>query len=771
MQTESTFKKLSFWTFLTTVALLFIAFIPFVPAPADNVKNCVFGFGILLASIFYVVSVIQEGKWTYTHSKIIWALLAVLLTSAVSGFVSIAPHTSLVGTWLEVGTVASVVFWVCSFFLASVHLNQSKNIIRLLSVFSGMFAIVVLFQILFFIFPNVFSLGVFFSKSNTLLGNWNDFGIVAGLVALYAVFAIDILKLKHIARFLYVFLGVAILVLMLVNSSIAWILTGSLALFVFAWQLMRRTHEPAGEKKKHTFPSAALTLALIAMVFIIARPLIGGLLGNLAGVSNVDVRPSFTSTVTLSAQQFVQDPVFGAGPNRFFAPWLSFLPQNVNTTAFWDTAFNMGFGFIPSTLITLGALGFLAWLALVVFYGMFVVKESMRIKSWATEHTLFILMGFSGIYLLAYAILYNPGTLLMALLFVCMGACVGLFYTFESKTGKTILLFKTRRSSVVSLSVGILSLIILVAALYGVVTSTVAMVSHVRALQKSVSIDNDGKTEQLIMRATTLMHSDTYFRSRAEFYTSRLSTALADKTAPEAASARFTSLWKAALASAEEAVRVDRGNYLNWMMHASVYHAVVPLKIDNAYENAKASYNQARLLAPQNPRIVLALASLENDYGSRSAARTQAEAALQLKPNYTDAVFFLSALDVDADNLPNAIKRIETAIDTDPNNAALFLRLGLLRYAHDEFSAAERALLQTLKLDPNSLNARFVLGKTYEQLGRKSDALSAYNAILLMQPGNTDIKKLIADLKNNVSSKSTVDDVVKETAPIQEEKE
>jgi tetratricopeptide (TPR) repeat protein len=770
MQTESTFKKLSFWTFLTTVALLFIAFIPFVPVPADAVKNSVLGFGTLLASIFYVVSIIQEGKWAYAHSKISWAVLAVLVTTGVSAFVSIAPHTSLVGTWLEVGTAASVVFWVLSFFLAMVHLNQAKNIVRLLTIFSAMFAVVVVFQLLMLVFgPETFSLGVFYTKSTTLLGNWNDFGIMAGLVSLYAVFAIDILKLKHIARFLYIFLAVAVLVLMLVNSTIAWVLAGSLALFVFAWQLMRRTHESVQEKKKHNFPSAALTLALIAMVFLIARPLIGGFLGNLAGVSNVDVRPSLTSTALLSSKTIMVDPVFGAGPNRFFAPWLAMLPQNVNSTAFWNTAFNVGFGFIPSTLITLGSLGFLAWLALVVFYVIFVTKESMRIKSWATEHTLFILMGFSGLYLLAYALLYNPGTLLMALFFVYMGACLGLFYSFESKQSTTISLFKTRRSSVISLGAGIVSLIVLVAALYGVATGMVATISHVRALQKSTDTSRDAQTEQLLLRAATLNHSDTYYRSLAEFYTSRLSTTLADKTAPEAASARFTNVWKAALASGEEAVRIDRGNYLNWFMHASVYHAVVPLKIENAYENAKSSYEQARLLAPQNPRIVLALATLENDKGNTQAARTQAEAALQLKPNYTDAVFFLSALDVDAGNLTNAIKRIETAIDTDPNNAALFLRLGLLRYADNEFSAAERALLQTLKLDPNSLNARFVLGKTYERLGRKSDALSAYGAILLKQPGNTDIQKLISDLKNNNVSKTTVDDVIQDTAPIAED--
>lgn len=770
MQTDTIFTRLSFWTFLTTIALLFIACIPGIPVPADAVKNSVLGFGMILATIFYVVSSVQTGKWVYTRSIITWAVLAVVVTTTVSAFLSIAPHTSLIGTWLEVGTAASTVFWMLGFFLAMVHLNHTKHIVQLLTVFSALFSVVVLFQIGMLIFgPDVLSLGVFYTKSATLLGNWNDFGIVAGLVALYAVFAIDILQLKHITRFLAIFLGVALLVLMLVNSVIAWVLVGSLALFVFAWQLMRRTHEPVQEKKKHNFPSAALIVAFVAMIFIIARPLIGGFLGDLAHVSNLDVRPSLQSTATLSLHAFRQDPVFGAGPNRFFAPWLSFLPHDVNTTVFWNTAFNVGFGFIPSTLVTLGLCGFLAWIMLAVLYIRFVVKESMRMKSWATEHTLFILMAFSGLYLLAYTLLYNPGTLLMTLLFVCMGASCGLWYTFESKESVTYSLFKNRRMSVVSLVVSIAILIVLVAALYGVVTGMIATVSHVRALQNSGDTTRDAQTEQLLLRAANMNHSDTYYRSLAEFYTSRLNATLTDKTAPEAASARFTTVWKVALASAEEAVRIDRGNYLNWFMHASVYHAVVPLKIANAYENAKSSYEQARMLAPQNPRIVLALATLENDKGNTEAARTQAESALALKPNYTDAIFFLSAMDVDAGNLTDAIKRIETAIDADPNNSALFLRLGLLRYAHNEFSAAERALLQTLKLDPTSLNARFVLGKTYEQMGRKADALAAYSAILAVQPDNTDVQKLIANINNNVSTKDSVGDVVQDSAPIPEE--
>jgi len=91
----------------------------------------------------------------------------------------------------------------------------------------------------------------------------------------------------------------------------------------------------------------------------------------------------------------------------------------------------------------------------------------------------------------------------------------------------------------------------------------------------------------------------------------RLNNFLASSTAKSASQdvlkTQFNNLSQIALNASLLAVSLDNSDYQNWLTLGDVYSALVPLKVDNAYENATTAYQKAFNFNPQNPYIYLEL--------------------------------------------------------------------------------------------------------------------------------------------------------------------
>ena len=81
-----------------------------------------------------------------------------------------------------------------------------------------------------------------------------------------------------------------------------------------------------------------------------------------------------------------------------------------------------------------------------------------------------------------------------------------------------------------------------------------------------------------------------------------------------------------------------------------------------------------------------------------------------------------------------AIPVYEELSRTHPAVAEVWLFLGIARYAHGEVSEAAEALRASLCLDPTLWPAGFYLGRAYERLGRRGDALQQYDLVAVDAP-------------------------------------
>jgi len=85
------------------------------------------------------------------------------------------------------------------------------------------------------------------------------------------------------------------------------------------------------------------------------------------------------------------------------------------------------------------------------------------------------------------------------------------------------------------------------------------------------------------------------------------------------------------------------------------------------------------------------------------------------------------------------------------NNAdvgALF-QLGFLYYKNSQFDESKQVFERTVQLSPNYSNARYFLGLIYDRNGDKTSALAQFAQIESLNPDNSEVKQILANLKAN----------------------
>ena len=112
-----------------------------------------------------------------------------------------------------------------------------------------------------------------------------------------------------------------------------------------------------------------LVVLAVSLFFLVGGTL-GGALANALHVNVLSVSPSWQSTLSIAHNVYSSSPVFGSGPGTFGIDWLTYRDASLNSTVFWNTNFSSGIGFIPTSFVTTGLIGVLAW---VVFLGLFIV--------------------------------------------------------------------------------------------------------------------------------------------------------------------------------------------------------------------------------------------------------------------------------------------------------------------------------------------------------------------------------------------------------------
>lgn len=759
------FNKLSFFILLVTLFLSIFFFVPYSPVTLEASKGFLISIGATLSIFFWFISRLGEGKFIIPKDKLLLFAMAIPLVFLISSFFSSSLYVSLFGSGFEVGTFGSMLILFILFFLSSVYFQSEKKIwYFLFSLFlAGL--VIVLFQLLNIIIGLNVVLPGFLQGVTTgnLVGSWNNFALILGIMILTSLFTIELFKPNKVFKVAqYVLLILSILLLIIINFSLAWLLVGIFAviLFVYSISLQNAGVEliQADDKKKK-FPFMSLIVVFISLIFLVGGNLASDVVSRYVSFSNPDIRPSIVSTSQIAYKAMRHNPFFGTGPNTFVNDWSLWQPTGINQTLFWNADFTAGYSFLTTIAVTSGLVGFVSLLLFLIIYITRSI-QSIRLALRDKLSNYFIMTTLMiSLYSWVSVILYNPNILLLMLAFTSSGILIGILVYRQAIPVKDFSFLSDPRNSFFSILILLVLMVSAVSLTYIYIEKFTSIMYFSKSLSSENTMESLTRSEGMLLRAISLDKNDIYYRNLSQIYLAKINILISDKNiSQDILKSNLQELINLTQQSANLAINQNPKQYLNYMNLGNIYSSFVPMAVENSYESAMAAYDKALLLAPNNPSIVLSKATLEFIKENNTEARKYIAQALDLKENYIDAIFLLVQIETNEGNLTEAISKAEYAGLLAPNDPTVFFRLGLLRYNNSDYTGAISAFEKAVTLNNNYLNARFFLGQSYKKVGRSSDALVQFNLLQQIDPDNKEIRDAI----NSVGQKEDTSTTEKE---------
>jgi tetratricopeptide (TPR) repeat protein len=529
------------------------------------------------------------------------------------------------------------------------------------------FIVVFVFQAFRLFLPQTLSFGVLGDKIGNVLGSWNTLGILAGFGVVSSLFFLEFFSVsKRENILLWSLVGLSILFVILVNLQIAWVILGVFSLFIFVYRVYFSFQKREDNKIK--FPTISFSIVMISLLFLIAGQFIGGILPSRFGISNNEIRPSFSSTMLVAKQTLMKDPILGSGPNRFAQMWDLNKPNQINNTLFWKTSFNQGYGILPSFAVTTGIVGILAWLAfigLLFFVGAKYFINSQKENNLNMDAVLFYVM---SMFLFVSAFFFPIGSVMFLLAFAFIGIFIGLSTANKEKEEITISFLDNSKKSLFSI-VGLVFVLLITASLSFKYVESFVSVPY---FQKSLDAQTVPIAQANLAKAITLYPNDLYLRTYANVILIKINNLVSkDTTVSSLDKIELQSDINQVITAAGQAVAYDSTNYLNYKMLGFVYETISSYGVEDAFPKSIESYEKALALNPQNPELKLDMARVSFSNKKVDDAKKYTQEAIALKADYIDGLITMAQILKSEGNNSLAASYAEQALSLDVNNKDL----------------------------------------------------------------------------------------------------
>lgn len=763
-------RKISFdiasvWVLTGALAVAAVMFTWSASLPFLYTKVTLLALGGLVALALFILARLTRGNVVVPPLTLLGAVWLVPLAYVLSALFSPAGFgASFFGAEMETDTLGFMLMVALMASLVALAFRRTSQYRVFFKASSIVLGIVLVAELLFLILGHTMSDKV--SPSANLIGSFNDVGMFAGLSLAILLVAGRFMQFTGWKKIALWVLGVgSLFVLALVNSVLLWVLVGLVALGLFIEAILRRrssvdeselegvetlsveneTESSHGESRPLVAPLVTLAVALF---FIVGGSTIGNALSSTFGLNVLDVRPSWGSTFAVGSHTYASSPIFGSGPGTFGEQWLKSRDRSLNQTIFWAVDFNSGIGLIPTSFVTEGLVGALAWIGLFGLFA-FVGLRTLLFRAPADPEARFAsVASFVGsLFVFALMLLAYPGPIVLIAGFALMGIFIStLRYSGERQEWGLIF---ARNPRVGFLIVFVLTLLLLgsVVAGYVVVERYLADSAYAKAAQ-DINAGNVTAATTDINRSIVFAPTDRAYQLAAQIGMVQMNKVAADTSlTPAQAQQQFQAALSQSVQAALTATKIAPNNYQNWIVLGQVYSNVVPLNIDGAYKNAKDAYQHAATLNPTNPTLPYILAQLEISQKNNDSAETYLNQAIALKSDYTQAIFLLSQLKAQEGKAKEALQAAEAAAYFAPNDPTVLFEVGLLRSANGDTTGAITALAQAVQLNPQYANARYFLGVMYAINGQYDKATEQLQAIAALSDQNAqavadDLSKL-----------------------------
>lgn len=729
-------------------------------------KTFILSLAILIAFALFVIGRLRKGSIILPPMIVIGAVWFLVLVNVCAALVNSIPFPKLFfGNSFGLDSLGMVLIGAIALTVSALATRKESLINRMLYGGSIAFAVLILSQIFLTLLSwSGVDVTSFLGGSRTLVGRVSEFAVLLGsgvIGAMVVLSRIPFSKKKKI--FFQTVLVLGLVFLAGSNSSLVWILVGivSLGLFLQGFRgkgmMMQEEDETGvvalmgstrsintnteatsvgeGEHKKDILIPAVVFI--LSIVFVLGHSTFGSVISNFLRLSEIEVIPTWSSTLDVARSVYAENLFFGVGHSEFSSAWQSHLPEGVEESIFWNTPFSFGVGLIPSFFITTGLLGGIAWILLIAsvfFVGVRAVMQRGRENGLTFSSVLLFML---SVYFLAVYMFAVVAPSVFVLGFIILGLFISSL-RFGASRSQEWGLFFSRSPRFGFLVVFLLALSLFGSVFWGYSTGQRYIASSL--MEQAAALYQNNKFDEgdvLLSRAVAYHENDVAYRLASIVNLTRMQMIASDTTlTAETAQARFQQALTASIGAAVKATTLDSKNPTNWITLARVYEAVVPLNIEGSYDNAVKALDTAIALNPRNPSYLLERAQLEISQKNVTAGREFIDKALLIKQNYTDAIFLKSQLEVQQGNTAEALKNAEAAAYFEPDNQTVLFQLALLRAATRDFAGAKLALARILELNSSFANAHYIMAVLYANEKNYTKALAEVETIIGLSPEN-----------------------------------
>jgi len=757
--TSGKLESAAFYIFLLTVVLAPLAFWPSRYAPFELIKTLVITLGTLTTALLYGYISVKEKRLSLPPVSIFWTSILIAVSLIVSSLLSTNPLKSFFGQGFEIGTASFVlVLFVGALSAFAISRRETSRAVMLYVGLVSSYAILYLLHLLRLLFgEGTMTLGILDSATASIIGGWYNLASFSILILIISTIALAVLRPSSRMKTVYWALLVlsAIGALMIADQR-AWfmssvVMLGLVIYFTFSrdWADREARGSDSWLRRIAWLP---LFVFILSVTAIFAGTSIAQSISPKLGVP-AEISLPWQMTLDISSSAIKNYPLFGVGPNNFSRAYLAYKPVIINTTNAWNMEFMNGFGLIPTFITNQGLVGLVLWILFFVFLGL-VGSKTLRKLPRDAAHTFLILSAYFGaVFLWLMTLISVPSHAMLFTTLVMTGIFAGVSVASASHSGYEIGPF-SKKSFGTILTV-CLAILVLLAFVWGlvVIKKSAALAYFSRGVKVLNTSKDTTLAESYFSKALKLDNSDIYWRAMAETTVTE-ATAIAgslNAQTPEADSkaaiVKIAEFMNQGLVFAQNAIKVDPGNYYNHVSEARISEAAADVQMDKAYDNAVQAYLRAISVNPYNPSLYLYLAGFQARNKKYDDAIRTLGSTLQIKNNYLDAVFLLSQIYASKGDLSNAIVAADFATQLNPNNAVVLFQAGLLKYTAKDYTGATKALEDALKIQPDYANVAYFLGLSYARQNRDADALKLFEQLAATNSTNEEVALIVANLK------------------------
>lgn len=676
-------------SFISLLLCLVVGLLPFffsnlTTEPFQLPKLLFLVTSVILLLFLWILSSFIKGRFYIVKTPLdipLICFLIVILFSTIFNFKT-SGYPTIFGNFPNVQESSIAwISYIILYYVAASNLRKTIQIKTLLYTLSVSTGIVCLLTILSYL--GIYLLPFQFTNSANFTPTGDSFSTLAlvllslPLLLIYTIQAGS--KLNQLLAFI---------LLSLFGATIA--LTGNLAIYLISFLvlLVSLIMTPPAKIKNILL---VVVIPLTVAVFLIILPHTSAS-GSLEFLRNKELSFSHETQLPLltswkiSSQVFSDAPILGTGPATFLFNFGKYKPLEFNSYSFWNFPFDSAYNEILQVFGTLGLLGVMTFLSILVVIVLscsryLVIKKSSdkSLVSYPLVQSLTIssLVGLSLLIIHAATLLSIVITLAIWAVFMIeriidKGKISYYRFSFD------LVLGKYSRLDLVPLVLLIICLIGISPALNKVYVVAEADYYHHQAL---LSMKKSGSLAYQDLQTAETLNSDIdLYRIDLAQTNFALANAIAKQkmSSQSQSAAQLTTndektiqvLLSQAINEAKAAITLSPLSSTDWAALASIYKNISGVST-NAASFALDAYNHAIQKDPFNPELRVEMGNVYYSVKAYDLAIQSFQQALTLKPDYAPAYYSLSLVYKDKGDLPDAetvANKVISLLANDPNS-------------------------------------------------------------------------------------------------------